>query len=427
MRHALRSAAMVAAFVLVLPMVVVAAPRYLFPHAAGEQDLTPFFAPADQDSEWIYYDDGVPEYYWVLSDGDMAAVRFTTPAPADLDGAEVLSVQAMLYDATGAGDIILHVWADDEGLPGVDLMDPMQVTPTQYASPDNHVWNSFVDVRFEDTPDTLYQQVERDIWVGYELIANKPNPLGDGFADYDRSLFCEGGTWVPPSGGSDLMIRIWWGQDVPVELSLFTYDVVENGLLIRWETQSETENFGYTLLRSTNLVGPYTPVSDVIPGAGTTSIPQSYEFLDTDVEVGSSYYYFLEDIDLSGESHRTGPLAATYGTPATIPVAAMTLLDISPNPFQGETELAFVIPSGVESGFLDGGVEVISPQMAQLALYGVQGRVTRKLYYGQVLPGTYHVTWDGMTDAGHQAAPGVYLCRLEVGGRVDAARVVLTR
>jgi hypothetical protein len=423
MRQALRSAAIAAFFVLLLPMAVLAAPRYLFPHAAGEAGQIPVFAPADQDSELIYYDDGIPEYYWVLSEGDKAAVRFTTPPPEDLDAAEVLSVQAMLY----AGDIILHVWANDGGLPGADLMEPMQVTPTQYASPDNHVWNSFVDVRFVDTPDTLYQQVERDIWVGYELIANKPNPLGDGFADTDRSLFYEGDEWVTPSGGSDLMIRIWWGQDVPVELSLFSYDVVDNGLLIRWETQSETENFGYKLSRSTQLVGPYTPISDMIPGAGTTTVPQRYEFLDTDVEEGTSYYYFLEDIDLSGESHRTGPLAATFGTPSSVPVASLHLLDVSPNPFQSETNLAFVIPSGAEPAFTQGGEATVSPQMAQLALYDVQGRVTRSLYFGQVLPGTYHVTWDGTTDAGHLAAPGVYLCRLEVGGRVDAARLVLTR
>jgi hypothetical protein len=408
-------------------MAVVAAPRYLFPHSAGEQDLIPGFAPADQDSDLIYYDDGIPEYYWVLGAGDNVAVRFTVPTPDELDSAEVLSVQAMLYDATGAGNIILHVWADEDGLPGADLMEPMEVTPTQYASPDNHVWNSFVDVRYVNTPDTLYQQVEDDIWVGYELIANKPNPLGDGFPDTDRSLFYEGGDWGPPSGGTDLMIRIWWGQDVPVELSLFTYEVVDNGLLIRWETQSETENFGFRLLRSTQLVGPYAPISDMIPGAGTSTVPQNYEFLDTEVEVGTSYYYFLEDIDLLGESHRTGPMAATFGTPSAVPVASLRLLDVSPNPFQTETNLAFVIPSGIDQAFLQGGEETVSPQMAHLALYDLQGRVTRKLYYGQVLPGTYHVTWDGTTDAGHLAAPGVYLCRLEVGGRADAARIVLTR
>jgi hypothetical protein len=422
MRHASWLAA--AAIVLLLvPGTGLSAPRYLFPHTAGEADPGPEYAPTSRDSSWIFYDDGTPYYYWTLAAGDRAAVRFTVPAPTQMDSAEVLSIQVMLYDATGPGNIVLHVWGDNNGMPGTDLMTPMTVTPTLYASPGQNLWNSFIDVRYLDQPNPGYQQVEQDIWVGYEFLSDAPNPLGDVATTTHRSYFYEGGAWVPVDD-SDLMVRIWWGQDVPVELSSFSYEVAGNGLLLRWDTQSETENFGFRVLRSTELLGPFAPVSDLIPGAGTTIVPQHYEFFDTDVEQGECYYYFLEDTDLSGVAHLTGPLAAVFGTPAETPVPTARLLDVAPNPVTEEARLTFNVANG--EGFLNGNAE-LSSQRVELALYDLQGRLTRNLYFGQVLPGTYHVTWDGTTDEGHVAPPGVYLCRLEVGDRADVARVVLTR
>ncbi|MBN1424037.1 hypothetical protein JXA88_05715 [Candidatus Fermentibacteria bacterium] len=422
MRHVSRMVAAATVMLLLVPVMSLAAPRYLFPHSQ-EMDPSPAFAPGTRDSSYIYYDDGTPYYYWTLAAGDRAAVRFTVPAPTEMDSAEVLSIQVMVYDATGPGNIRLHVWADDNGQPGADLMAPMTVTPTLYASPGQHLWNSFIDVRFEDQPNPGYQQVEQDIWIGYEFLSSAPNPLGDVATTTHRSYFYEGGSWAPVDD-SDLMIRIWWGQDVPVEISSFSYEVAENGILLRWDTQSETENFGFRVVRSGDLLGPYAVVSELIPGAGTTIVPQHYEFFDTDVEWGNCYYYFLEDTDLSGISHRTGPLAAVFGTPVDPPLPTARLLDIAPNPVTEETRLTFRVADG--TAFLNGNAEM-APQRVNLGLYDLQGRLTRRLYFGQVLPGTYHVTWDGTTDAGSASPAGVYLCRLEVGNRTDVTRVVLAR
>jgi len=411
-------------FVLLVPVTGLAAPRYLFPQV-GDAPVGPQFSPADQDSEYIYYDDGEPYYYWALSGGDMAAVKFTTPAPTELDSAEVLSIQVMLYDATGPGNIILHVWEDESGLPGNNLITPMEVTPTQYASPTDHIWNSFVDIRFEDTPNPDYQQVERDLWIGYELLSGAPNPLGDVAGGADRSYFYEGDEWVPVND-SDLMIRIWWGQDVPVELNSFSYEIAESGLLIQWETQSETENFGFRLLRSEHLSGPYDDVSDLIPGAGTTTVPQSYQYLDESVEWGHTYYYMLADIDLNGEEHRTGPLSATFGN-APVPVADALSINVWPNPSADDASINFMIPAGSRIEPADGRGEFGSSRNVDLAVYDVNGRLMRWLYTGQAMPGSYHVDWDGTTDHGLRTAPGIYFCRLKVDDDASVVRVIRTQ
>lgn len=419
MRHTLSFALLAA--LMAVPAIVVAAPRYVFPQSV-DLGVNPAQAPTVRDSSCIFYDDGIPYYYWTLSAGDRAAVRFTVPAPSAMDSAEVLAIQVMLYDATGPGNIRLHIWSDANGLPGVDLMPPMTVTPTYYASPGNHVWNSFVDVRFLDQPSPGYQQVEQDIWVGYELLSNAPNPLGDVATITHRSYFFEGGQWVPVDD-SDLMIRIWWGQDVPVTLVSFTAQVVESGVLLRWDTASEKENFGFRVLRSTQVAGPFAPVSDIIPGAGTTDVPQHYEFLDSGVQWGKCYYYQLEDISLDGSTTRTPPLTVAYGAPPVPPLPDMMALRVAPNPFVDQARFTFQV--GSQEGFLNSSSRPTA--RVNLSVYDIQGRLCRTLYFGHAFPGTYQVSWDGTTEEGVVVPPGVYVCRLEVDGRADAARVVRTR
>jgi hypothetical protein len=40
-------------------------------------------------------------------------------------------------------------------------------------------------------------------------------------------------------------------------------------------------------------------------------------------------------------------------------------------------------------------------------------------------PGSFTARWDGVTDAGARARPGVYFARLEAGAQVTSRRIVL--
>ncbi|MBN2391100.1 MAG: hypothetical protein JXR84_10260 [Anaerolineae bacterium] len=100
-------------------------------------------------------------------------------------------------------------------------------------------------------------------------------------------------------------------------------------ITVYWETASETDNLGFRLWRSQELNGSYVDVSGFIAsldeGAGAF-----YEFEDTDVILGVTYYYKLQDIPADGSSSSfTDPISVTIplpviATPTQIPTRTPT-------------------------------------------------------------------------------------------------------
>ncbi len=70
----------------------------------------------------------------------------------------------------------------------------------------------------------------------------------------------------------------------------------------------------------------------------------------------------------------------------------------------------------------------VSEGPVSLAIYDVGGRMVRRLVaLEREAPGVHRAAWDGKDASGHRVAPGVYLSRLSVAGRVLERRVVLTQ
>jgi hypothetical protein len=81
---------------------------------------------------------------------------------------------------------------------------------------------------------------------------------------------------------------------------------------VRWRTESETDNAGFNLYRSTSEDGEYTKINeDLISASGSATKGAAYEFIDRDVKNRETYYYTLEDIDINGRSTSHGPVSAT--------------------------------------------------------------------------------------------------------------------
>ena len=81
--------------------------------------------------------------------------------------------------------------------------------------------------------------------------------------------------------------------------------------VLRWSTQSERENFGYDVFRATAKDGPFERINErVIPGAGTTDIPQRYRYEDKDLQAGMTYWYYIESISYNGKRRRVTPTSS---------------------------------------------------------------------------------------------------------------------
>jgi subtilisin family serine protease len=122
--------------------------------------------------------------------------------------------------------------------------------------------------------------------------------------------------------------------------------------------------------------------------------------------------------DAVAYDHPIGPkvnaFRAVTGIPSAVggPVVtpALALVAATPNPVAGFAKIRFVLPS---AGW------------ARLALYDVAGRRVRTLMEGTIPAGARVADWDGRDDKGAPLPAAVYFVRLESGGAVMRAKVVL--
>jgi len=83
---------------------------------------------------------------------------------------------------------------------------------------------------------------------------------------------------------------------------------------ITWETASEVDTAGFNLYRSTSPDGPWQKINDqLIPPSDDPVSGGSYKFVDKSATPGTTYYYQLEEIELSGGSNRFPPIEVTSG------------------------------------------------------------------------------------------------------------------
>ncbi|MCZ7554986.1 MAG: right-handed parallel beta-helix repeat-containing protein [Bacteroidia bacterium] len=120
---------------------------------------------------------------------------------------------------------------------------------------------------------------------------------------------------------------------IPVELRTFSAVLHDNGVLLRWRTETETENFGFEVQRAVG--NAEFEVLGFEPGNGTAAEAREYTFLDTDaLAVGSSRRrYRLRQIDFNGSSV-LGPVIEVRSDGVELPLSLVSLA-VWPNPASG--------------------------------------------------------------------------------------------
>jgi hypothetical protein len=99
-----------------------------------------------------------------------------------------------------------------------------------------------------------------------------------------------------------------------VELASFKAIAGIFRVFIFWQTHAEVNHAGFNLYRSTAAEGPYEKINDaLILSRGAPIHGALYFHTDRNVQIGRTYYYRLEDIDMHGATTRHGPVHATPG------------------------------------------------------------------------------------------------------------------
>ncbi|MCX8056057.1 MAG: T9SS type A sorting domain-containing protein [Ignavibacteria bacterium] len=89
------------------------------------------------------------------------------------------------------------------------------------------------------------------------------------------------------------------GNDIlPVELIYFEAHRLSNGVLLRWGTATEVNNFGFEVQRADST--KHFLGIDFVPGSGTSNSPKHYFYIDSTITESGRYYYRLKQIDIDG-------------------------------------------------------------------------------------------------------------------------------
>lgn len=91
---------------------------------------------------------------------------------------------------------------------------------------------------------------------------------------------------------------------IPVELLYFQARGGADSVTLVWATATEIDTAGFNILRSESQDGTFEKINDVlIPGEGGPTQGAQYSYVDDGLQSGVTYWYQLQDVDVTGESY----------------------------------------------------------------------------------------------------------------------------
>ncbi|MDD2331653.1 MAG: T9SS type A sorting domain-containing protein [Candidatus Cloacimonetes bacterium] len=215
----------------------------------------------------------------------------------------------------------------------------------------------------------------------------------------------------------NISVSVDYSPTLPVELSSFTAAISnDNKVNIMWTTESETNSLGFQVYRGTESNLEAARLISPLISATNTSQTQSYIFRDGELTQSGTYYYWLESLDLDGQTDFHGPTALDVSLQQGSATPSIPLVEgissIYPNPFNPSTGIKFCLEK---------------EDNARILIYNARGQIVRTLL-DQRMPSGYHrETWDGTNELGQACGSGIYLIRLVVGERSFTSKAVLLK
>ena len=111
----------------------------------------------------------------------------------------------------------------------------------------------------------------------------------------------------------------WNFTSAAVDLTSFTATPAAGGMVVAWESASEIDNLGYNLYRSVtpSAMGERLNSELIASQAPGSATGFEYEWVDETVVAGTTYYYWLEGVSLTGSSTVHGPVSASLAAAPT--------------------------------------------------------------------------------------------------------------
>lgn len=195
---------------------------------------------------------------------------------------------------------------------------------------------------------------------------------------------------------------------LPVELINFNIKLIDDKVLLTWETATEINNYGFNIQKSeAGKQNSEFKTIGFVNGHGNSSSNKYYNFIDNEPFPGDNFYR-LKQIDFDGGYE----YSETVGISFMKSPIHFSLEQNFPNPFNPITKISFYIPNVAEA----------YNASATLGVYNILGELVVTLINQNLTAGKYEIEFDGSN-----LSSGVYYCSLNVGNYVQTKKMLLLR
>ena len=201
---------------------------------------------------------------------------------------------------------------------------------------------------------------------------------------------------------------------LPVTLSEFTVAQYFNEISINWTTQSEANTYRWNIYRgeTENAIEENNVIrvnDGIINAAGSSTEPINYSYVDKEIEVGKTYWYYLESIELDGYTEILDVRSITVDD---APELKTELLGNYPNPFNPTTTIKFSLRE-------DSNVA--------LDIYNIKGQRVASWKPEHYDSGINQIIWNGEDLNGEKASSGIYYYKLKIGNKDFTSKMLLLK
>jgi len=188
---------------------------------------------------------------------------------------------------------------------------------------------------------------------------------------------------------------------IPVELSGFTAIAKNGNVELHWTTATETNNMGFEIERKSS-AEEFIKIG-FVPGHGTTSETQNYEYTDDIGDLQStSFSYRLKQVDYDGSYEYSDVISVVITSPVSYDIQQNF-----PNPFNPATTISYSLPIKAQVG---------------LVIYNALGESVIQLVNEEKEAGNYSVKFEATN-----LPSGIYFYKLQAGSFTETKKMVLMK
>ncbi len=184
---------------------------------------------------------------------------------------------------------------------------------------------------------------------------------------------------------------------LPVELSSFSALVNGNSVKLQWGTETETNNFGFSIQRASGAANNDWQEIGFVNGHGNSTSPKKYFYVD-ESPTSVIIKYRLKQVDLDGTFEYSKVIEVNMQIPDKY-----QLYQNFPNPFNPSTTIKFDLPE---------------PGRVKLSIYNILGEEVAVLIDSEKEAGYHAVAFDGS-----RYASGLYIYRLKTDSHTGVKKM----